>query len=321
MMEWDEETKFGEINSYLLKNRINEIVSIIGMCNFEIISVKFRIPLFKLTEILDITGKLNSICCYTKPPKRYDIKECKFIELNYNDEQKIKDNCGKFNEYEITNEEIKKFRQEFKNALIQNIKRGTELLIVVCYLCLDEFSPDSDDSFRLECGLHWNCIDCRKRSRPKYKPGDFINEYIHKCGECRYPTKYEETKNQEDDWWIDSMKAYGDQKNQNDIRRFCLDCKCVFIAGERSCEENRNQFLIVCEDCNKFEDKYVSCPSCGLGLSRMSGCEVIICCIHGYHGCKNEERKKGKCSHNDERSESIKFCGKQFTMTVKESRR
>ena len=116
------------------------------------------------------------------------------------------------------------------------------------------------------------------------------------------------------------MKAYGAQKNQNDIRRFCLDCKCVFIAGESSCNEHRNEFSKVCENCN-IEDKYVSCPRCGLGLSRIAGCRLIRCCIRGYHGCEDEIKKKGKCSHNNERSKSIKFCGKQFTMNVEESRR
>ena len=49
------------------------------------------------------------------------------------------------------------------------------------------------------------------------------------------------------------------------------------------------------------------CPNCPTLISKLEGCDVMVCCRFGTHGCHHNIKQFGKCDHGGKQ-----YCGATF---------
>ena len=184
--------------------------------------------------------------------------------------------------FSLTRDELDEILNMFHNSQVIRITESIGTRSKYCPMCLDECNGSR--CVILGCG-HSMCDEHMDVMIPNYNKGDFIDPIKHHCPQCKaYIT-------------VEIMQQYAKERLSwipfyiqidytKDIGRFCNDCNRVFIAGEKSCNDNRDEFPNQCEECRK--PLSFSCPGCSREYQFAGGCHIMRCCIHGYHGCKDD---------------------------------
>ena len=184
--------------------------------------------------------------------------------------------------FSLTRDELDEILNMFHNSQVIRITESIGTRSKYCPMCLDECNGSR--CVILGCG-HTICYEHMDLMIPNYNKGDFIDPIKHHCPQCKaYIT-------------VEIMQQYAKERLSwipfyiqidytKDIGRFCNDCNRVFIAGEKSCNDNRDEFPNQCEECRK--PLSFSCPGCSREYQFAGGCHIMRCCIHGYHGCKDD---------------------------------
>lgn len=245
------------------------VCEIVGITNPEYIQLILKLSVLNRNELLTCVGLIENNPMTS--PQHYQFKV----------------NDGKI--YQLSQEELNSINQQFQEKLVVRLTTSTGSRHKDCIICLCPCSAWKMNP--LDCS-HYICPDCSPNMTPDYNPGDFIEPFRHNCPICRIPItpkKFKEFCCVSLPWFNSWDKFMGNETFDftQFIYRFCRDCGDVFEAGNNTCEDHRDTFPEQCEECRT--PLFFNCPNCEIQLQHAGGCSIIRCCIHGYHGCPDEE--------------------------------
>lgn len=152
-----------------------------------------------------------------------------------------------------------------------------------------------DDSLRTKRAKHLDCGHsfCRSciRKQGKYKAGDLIQDFKHQCPECRDPIKLRRPGKSRFHDSIRNSDGYIDEKYlaEDTYYKFCISCKKVYKAGDRTCQSDPEKLSDICDNCINFNVKRTrKCPNCpcliewvnACGCVKCTQCKTAFCFVH-----------------------------------------
>jgi hypothetical protein len=182
-------------------------------------------------------------------------------------------------EYTLNEDNINEIFFEFKKEL-DNTKISGCLVsnIRECSLCYTEQNKKKFHHFN-GCN-HPICFDCKDNfdTLSKYKPGDFVKEYYHKCVTCR-------NLYCEDQRISDVFNKYNGSLPQNLKVRFCSDICCDnLFEFNLTCGGSEEDVPLLCEEHRLIDITAKKCPVCNTFVSKTEGCDHMNC-FCGSHWC------------------------------------
>ena len=182
-------------------------------------------------------------------------------------------------EYTLIEDNINEIFLEFKKEL-DNTKISGCLVsnIRECSLCYTEQNKKKFNHFN-GCN-HAICFDCKDNFDilSKYKPGDFVKEYYHKCVTCR-------NFYCEDQRISDIFNKYNGSLPQNLKVRFCSDICCDnLFEFNLTCGGSEDNIPLFCQEHLVIDTTSKKCPDCNILVSKTEGCDHMNC-FCGSHWC------------------------------------
>lgn len=259
---------------------------------YKIVEKQITIPTELVCKIVGITNPdYTQLILKPSVPNRIELLKCvglienNSMELSQNYQFKVDGII-----YELSQDELTNIYKQFQEKLFVRFTSAIGSRKKDCIICLCPY--DAKKMIPLDCS-HYICPDCSPMMTPEYNFGDFIEPYRHHCSMCRHnisTQKFMELCCVEMPWfnsWDTFLTNGGTFNFFTSIYRFCKDCNSVFEAGENACEDHRDTFPTQCEKCRT--PLFFTCPNCEVQLQHAGGCSIIRCCVHGYHGCPDEE--------------------------------
>lgn len=197
---------------------------------------------------------------------------------------------------------IRKKRLNFANKVISQVYADYNKPIDLsefmfkeeCAICQTEVENGPTDGMTLDCRhrFHWDCIN----GWGKYNADDVVNPLKHMCPLCKtqghIPLNLEDPFHQilMDQETLTMNEKYTEPKK---IFKFCKNYKnmrCrekVFCAGDETCGGDYDKLPKLCQSCDKLDNvdpkKTKICPSCGVAINWISGCQKVQCQCRLYY--------------------------------------
>lgn len=153
-----------------------------------------------------------------------------------------------------------------------------------CSGCLSDRLPEHRSDFK--CG-HSMCLTCIKRSKETFVRSCYNDRLPEpNCPECR---AYAPELMPEPTDLPAPVRGYYSAERDGRPHRLCV-CGQVYLVG--GCGGDAMQ----CPDCSDMKE-HKNCPRCGALVQRNEGCDWIVHCERGWHGCPVSE-SDGACAHN-----------------------
>jgi hypothetical protein len=189
-----------------------------------------------------------------------------------------------------------------------------------CVVCSEPKRIDKRHTFgcsKRSKATHSICLTCYDSciKSCKYSPGSQIMWNLHKCPLCTGSSAIiaEDHVNMPPTLLAKllDLKENKDTVDTDQVQRFCSNvlCMAVFDAGPKLCARDGLDGLeSLCEKCKP--KLFFRCPACDIPLEKESGCDLIRCCIYGYHGCPKDGDDEAFCDACS--TDSGKGCGHVF---------
>ena len=161
----------------------------------------------------------------------------------------------------------------------------------------------------LECG-HVLCLDCHDGCFSAYSRGEIISLNKHQCPICRTLVLPDESLPYAKELTI----LLNDNTLNNEVYGFCMDCNILCYKGDKRCgaadSDNETVHCSAHDPSLLILPKIICCPNCESKFEHRGGCSLMRCCIHGYHGCGNDDGEE--CDHGNIDLDNPVFCGHTF---------
>lgn len=178
---------------------------------------------------------------------------------------------------------------------------------------------------------HFTCQDCIvSRILSNVYPGEVVHQNIALCAEadCWSPYNSEYfysilpfTRHRNDQLQIFLSNPIN--PTQTYVMCRVKNCNLIFPSGPKECSSSSSSRKDCCD--NHSVSATFSCPNCGRAYQHLSGCEQMICCIHGYHGCKNQVHEHGEDFHGtcdkEDHADCWHGCGHLWVLPEEELRK
>lgn len=195
------------------------------------------------------------------------------------------------------------------------------LLFKRCSVC-DE-TADLTQRATLQCG-HALCDDCYGAmiEAADYRPGAFVQMRAHKCPICRVHVITQPNPALPE--LVRQFLLRPDQIDPKSVYRICGVAACShgpFVAGPKQCRDDIANFPRLCEEHRGADARFFECPRCKLSYQLESGCSMMRCCPHGYHGCGEDNGGRclhKLCKHNGPCGCAFTGCGQRWVITNEE---